>query len=354
MSNILNHILGCVLLVALCLAAQSVHAQKTDIITLINGDRITCDIKELERGLVRVKTDSVGTIYIEWLDIATIESQKQFNIETASGALAFGSISTSLDQQSIDVTYGDRTLRLEKHAIVEITRIKDSFWRRMDGAVGLGFSYKKANRDLQLNFAADAKYTSREHFYVAGLSALVSRQNDKSASERYVGNFARQSYIRAKWTSLARAELEQNTELDLKLRTLLQGGAVHQFLKTNRTRFDGAMGLALNDEQYFAVNKENRTSLELFGTLGYEYFKFNTPKADVVTRLNVFPSLTESDRIRTTLDAKVRWEIIKDLNWAITLYLSADNRPPETDFDQGTLQASGTDYGITTSIEWTY
>ena len=44
------------------------HAQKTDSITMINGDVITGELKELYRGLLKYSTDSMGTIYIEWLE----------------------------------------------------------------------------------------------------------------------------------------------------------------------------------------------------------------------------------------------------------------------------------------------
>ena len=342
------------LMVALAVAADSAMAQKTDIITLVNGDRITCEIKELQRGLLRVKTDSVGTIYVEWLDIATIQSAKNFTVETASGVLAFGSLATSEDKQGLDISYADRTVRLKKHAVVEITRVRATFWDRLEGSIGLGFSYKKANTDVQLNFAADSSYHTERHSYSAGISALVSSQNDNTATERYLADFSHQGYIRPNWSSLARADLEQNTELDLKLRTLIQGGGVYRYFNTNRNRLDNAAGLALNNESYFTETKDSRTSLELFFSVGYDFFKFNTPKADVTARLTLFPSLTESGRFRSSFDTKVRWEIISDLNWDITIFVSTDNQPPEAETAAGSAAASGTDYGIITSVAWTY
>ena len=49
------------------LLASTVFAQgKTDVVTLVNGDRITCEVSKLERGRLELKTDDIGTIYIEW------------------------------------------------------------------------------------------------------------------------------------------------------------------------------------------------------------------------------------------------------------------------------------------------
>ena len=342
------------LLAVLVLAADSALAQKTDKITLVNGDRLTCEIKELARGLLRVKTDSAGTIYLEWLDIATIQSEKYFSVETASGVLAFGTLGTSKDQASLEVTYAERTVGLKKNAVVIITRVRDSFWKRLEGSIGLGFSVKKANEDVQLNFSADGEYHSQRHVYLVQLSALVSSQNDNPAAERYVGSFAHQAYLKPKWASLAGAQFEHNTELDLDLRALIQGGAVYRFLNTNKTRLDGSGGLALNNEKYLSEGRDNRTSLELFASVGYDFFKFNTPKADVKIRFTVFPSLTEGGRVRTSLDSKVRWEIIADLNLALTIYSSTDNRPAGAELEDADETDNGTDYGFITSIEWTF
>ena len=45
---------------------------RTDVVTLLNGDRITGEIVELNRGRLELKTDDAGTIEIEWDNIARI------------------------------------------------------------------------------------------------------------------------------------------------------------------------------------------------------------------------------------------------------------------------------------------
>ena len=52
--------------VMVCLLALPAWAQKTDIVTLVNGDTLTCEIKLLDRGRLQVSTDHLGTVNIEW------------------------------------------------------------------------------------------------------------------------------------------------------------------------------------------------------------------------------------------------------------------------------------------------
>ncbi len=60
-------------------------AVKTDIVELVNGDRITCEIKKLDRGKLTVKTDGLGTLSIEWDDIQHISSKARYDVQLASG-----------------------------------------------------------------------------------------------------------------------------------------------------------------------------------------------------------------------------------------------------------------------------
>jgi hypothetical protein len=54
-------------LVFLCLTTQLFARDKTDILVMRNGDRITCKVKGLDAGLLYVSIDYVdGTTSIDW------------------------------------------------------------------------------------------------------------------------------------------------------------------------------------------------------------------------------------------------------------------------------------------------
>ena len=56
-----------------------------DRIHLKNGDVITGDIKELDRGKLRFKTRTMDTVFINWVDIDSIESDKYLRFERVDG-----------------------------------------------------------------------------------------------------------------------------------------------------------------------------------------------------------------------------------------------------------------------------
>ena len=61
------------------------HAAKTDVVTLINGNAITGEIKVLDFGALRYITDSMGTVSIDWEDIVSVTSNQNLQMVFGTG-----------------------------------------------------------------------------------------------------------------------------------------------------------------------------------------------------------------------------------------------------------------------------
>jgi hypothetical protein len=70
---------------AIGLAGTALAAPKTDVIVLVNGDRLTGEVKGLERGKLSFKTDATGTIQVEWNKVASLWSDQYLQVELTSG-----------------------------------------------------------------------------------------------------------------------------------------------------------------------------------------------------------------------------------------------------------------------------
>ena len=81
-----------ILILATVGISPSASAQKTDLIYLHNGDRVTGEIKEMVQGRMRISTDAFDQIYVKWEDVERIESDRQIQVETASGRRFLGPI----------------------------------------------------------------------------------------------------------------------------------------------------------------------------------------------------------------------------------------------------------------------
>ena len=75
--------LGIMILVGF--AAPVAAHDKTDVVTLKNGDRFTGEIKGVAREALEFDTEAVGTINIEWPHIASITSTFDYEVEVTEG-----------------------------------------------------------------------------------------------------------------------------------------------------------------------------------------------------------------------------------------------------------------------------
>ena len=142
-------------LAVVCSAAgvrDTFAAVKTDIVELVNGDRITCEIKKLDRGKLTVKTDGLGTISIEWDDILHITSKARLRRPACvRGTGRSARLSGPTSEPSMS-SRGAQTERFALGDIVRIAPLGGTFWRRLDGSISAGFSFTEANNQTQWTF----------------------------------------------------------------------------------------------------------------------------------------------------------------------------------------------------------
>ena len=106
-------------------------AQKTDVVTLLNGDKITGEIKDLNRGVLEFSTDDAGTIDIEWDKIGTVEAKRSFEVETSDGRRMLGTLGPPV-QRTLSVGTVDGVVALPMVEVTRITPIGRTFWAKLD------------------------------------------------------------------------------------------------------------------------------------------------------------------------------------------------------------------------------
>jgi hypothetical protein len=105
------------------LAWGQARADKTDIVELRSGDRVTCEIKRLERGRLQASTDSMGIVYIEWKDIVRVDSKELYVAELESGKRVRGRLMPAEDGQLV-VFRGNKATTLAMDQVVWLDPLK--------------------------------------------------------------------------------------------------------------------------------------------------------------------------------------------------------------------------------------
>jgi len=320
-------------------------AQKTDIITLVNGDKLTGELKELQTGLLELSTDNMGTVYIEWDKIAEIKTDKFFEIEVEDGRIYFGSLQPN-DKPGTMIVKGVtlETVLILKY-IIRIKQINESFWDILDGYIQLGVSFNKGSNVAELNFGADLIYTLKARRFELLLNSDISASEGNSTSKSQDASFTYYRYMKKKWFWGTLASINQNTELGLDLRGTLGATIGNDFIQSNKNLLNLAFGLT-GSREWYTDETDPENDLAALISNRFKYFIYESPGIFLDSYLNFFPYLTNWGRIRLTYDLALDWEIINNFYWDLSFYLNYDNQPQSEN-------ASEVDYSIETGIKYT-
>jgi hypothetical protein len=335
------------LLMTVALFTNLSHAadshRKTDIVTLYDGDKVTGEVKNLFSGLLEVSTKFMGTVKIEWRQVARIESLYRYEIAMVEGSRYYGKMETSSRPGELRFIDADGEHSFSALEVVEIRPVSETLKDRIDIHLALGYSYTKASSLGQGSFNTDIGYeTDRARNVLTGRLYLTDTESE-------VTNSGKMDLRRSVWTKRKGSfryllgTYETNDELELDYRLSAGGGLGHQFVKSPRSTWEGGIGAQLLTEK--TLSGDTLESAEAVLRTEYSTWKYTTPELRLKLDLSIFPSLTESGRVRADTDINIRWELVEDFYWEVTAFGTYDNQATED---------SEFDYGISTGVGWEY
>lgn len=341
-----------IFLIGLLFAVPS-YAAKTDIVTLVNGDDVTGEIKMLEFGALRYSTDSMGTVDIDWEDIVSVTSEQNLQIEMTDGSRYFGRLLKSDSQFTILIRTASQELSLPADEIVRITPIEtgEKIWQRMEGDFSLGLQSQKSSGVTTSNLDTDIRYRTRKFLVGLKLNSSTTNQpstEDPDATVTTMRQSAEANFQRFKsnrWFTDWYSRWDRNDEQGIKGRNSL-GGAVGRYLvQTNRNQFSLAAGLQATRTRFTSDNEESATEAE--GRIEIRYLHRSlVPEASMTFTSKIYPLIGDLSQYRAETDLSFRREFFDDFFWGLTIGHSYLSEPP--------TDASSSDHNITTSIGYSF
>ncbi|HET9251612.1 MAG TPA: DUF481 domain-containing protein [Candidatus Eisenbacteria bacterium] len=335
-----------ILLALVSLTAPALARSKTDLVFLNNGDRITGEIKLLDRGILQLGTDDIGTLKIEWEDIDSLVSVYQFRVEDHDGAKYFGAISLSRGGHLRVLDPGARA-DVPQEIVVAITPLEASFWQQLDGSISLGFSYTKSNALAQLTTDINVRRRTPTRLLELDMSSIATSQEDEETRRREDLSLSYSRLFEGPLFAVATGAAQANDELGLDLRLLFAPGMGLNLVQSNSNDLVSTAGLSVNREWSEPTSGNETYNLEGFLSVKHSIFRYDFPKTDITTDATVYPSLTSWGRVRAEIDISASREIVSDFTFVLSFYDSYDSDPPA----EG---ATRNDYGIVTSVGWTF
>jgi hypothetical protein len=319
-----------------------------------NGDRLTCEIKGLDNGVLYVGLDYVqGTVSVNWAKVNHVESKQLFLVRTQSGQSYVGAIASveSNESRPLSIEVVDESANnsfVEQTHVVGIDQTSDNFWHRFNGAISSGSTYSKANATRQYSLGANTRYLRESWVTGAYFNSTLSGSSGASnATRNNVQAYYRHLMRWDNWFYTAIGSFLQSTEQQIQLQSNAGTGIGRYIKNTNHAAINVFSGLAYQNTNYSQVIASQPNAQNTFaGMAGVDASLFRFDKTTVTLTATAIPALNQPGRIYTNVNATYFLKFWGNFTWNISFYGNWDNQPPRT--------FSGSDYGMTSGIGWTF
>ncbi|MBC2838831.1 DUF481 domain-containing protein [Robiginitalea sp. SC105] len=325
------------------LATVSTRAQN-DTLRLKNGNVLHGEIKGLVTGVLTMETPySDDDFTIDYEEVSGLSLERQSIVILAGGRRVVGNLRSAADGEVTIRTEEEGTLTVALEELTSLQQVKRRFLNRFDGYIDLGFNLTKANNNRQFTSSIGIHYRGVKWIGDFDVSTLRSERDEVAKVERNSGTLALTYLLSDKWYVLASTAFLSNTEQQLDGRWSLRAGPGRFLAISNRLVWGLGAGINYNVEN-FAGQEFDIESTEAFVTTNFNMHGFGDFSLN--TRLDFYPSLSESGRIRADYLLDVQYDLPWDFYVKTGFQFNYDN--------QAIVEGSQFDYILTSGFGWSF
>ncbi len=337
----------------LFLAVPTAAREKTDILVMNNGDRMTCEIKGLDASVLYVSFDYIdGTSPVDWSKVLLLESKQPFVVKTADGSAYTGTLRTleagaGRPMRIVVVNSGNEETVIEQSRIVQMLVTSEKRWQRFNGEISLGAIYSKGNQSAQYSLGSKVEYVRERWKAGATLDSSLSSSSGTTASTRNALRLTAQHLLPwNQWYYSGLGDFLQSSEQKIALQSTFGFGVGRYLINTNRATISVLGGVAWQNTNYKTsmIQLGNPNTAAALINLDASLFRFSRTNLDLTA--TALPAVSDPGRVRFNTQDYYYVKLFKNLKWNLSFYGNWDTRPP--------LGFSGSDYGSSVGISWTF
>lgn len=308
---------------------------KSDVIVMKNGDKITCEVKGLSSNTLYISVDYIlNTLSVDWTKVDHIDSKQLFLVRTQGGVVYTGVLSSpeAPDRRPVELVVREapeKTVTLKRTEVINVDETSRSFWERWYGSLGSGFTYTKGNETAQYNLNSDLGYGTERWSAGATYNSVLTTSTGVTTSTRNQISVSAQRLLRwNNWYYTGLANFLQSSVQGIQLQETFGGGIGKNIVNSGGTLFSVYGGFAwqqINYQQTVVAAQTQQVTFALIGT-DFKIFRFNRTNLDLTA--NFMPALSDPGRVQFNANVSYYVKLFGKLNWNFTFYANVDNRPP--------------------------
>ena len=333
------------------LASPAAAREKADVLIMKNGDRITCEIKKLERGQLAIKTSyTLGTIYIDWEKVERIESKQYFRVEATTGEFYTGAVALppakEAEERDLRIRGVSGEFKIPRPEVVVIDQLERGWIQNLSGSVDGGFSFTKSNNQTTYTLNASVGHKTKNRRFDARLSSTFSGQTSGQNTDRHNFSLTYLQRLRRRWFGSGTTDFLRSAQQQLNLRSMVGGGVGRELIYRPATRFFVLGGAAFSRELYSPGTGRDPEQNNAEGLIMAYFEMFRFDSTEITTRVRFFPSMSVPGRMRLDFDLSFKLDLIGDLYWNLSFWNNFDSHPP--------VDVPRNDFGGSTTIGWSF
>jgi hypothetical protein len=333
---------------ALALANPLSGRPKTDVITMKNGDRYTCEIVGLSDGQLAVKTvNTTGSVLLDWTKVDRIESTQFFAVELSDGSYLAGVIEKVPEADTINdfrITVAGQRMDVSAAAVVFISRSGAKLKGRLRGSVSAGVNYTKGNSATQYDFNGTVTLRTRTQEFTPAVATTFSGDNATSTLRNDV-SFQYWRALSSNWMIGSYNDFLRSDEQQLDLRAIFGAVGARRLKRTNRTNLTVVGGVVFTNEHYSGSSEADRQkNAEGLVAVRFSMFRFDSTNLYADTYL--YPSITNPGRLRIDSNVTGKIDMTHSVYLTVSFYSNFDSHPP--------VQVPRTDAGVNFGFGWSF
>jgi Protein of unknown function, DUF481 len=219
-----------ILVSPLDLAAQRV---RDEVVELSNGDRVTGEIKGLDRSYLTVRTIDLGTVQIRWQRVVRLNSNRTLELVLEDGRRLQGSV-VSPTLRTLDVTGGGGTVTVDLASIVVIRPVARSWIGNLTGRIDAGFDYTRGSDVTQSSVNAEVISRSPAYEGTLTFNAVLTVVEGQPESSQYFLGYRDIRFFTEHAFVGSLADVQGNRDLGIDIRGSVGAGFGYRLIKTQR------------------------------------------------------------------------------------------------------------------------
>jgi hypothetical protein len=216
-------------------AGLAAQRARDEVVELSSGDRVTGEIKGLDRSYLTVRTIDLGTVQIRWQRVVRLNSNRTLDIVLADGRRLEGSV-VSPTPRTLDVIIGGPggTVNVGFASIVVIRPVARSWIGNLTGSIDGGFNYTRGSDVAQSSVNAEVISRSPAYEGTLTFNAVLTVVEEEPDSSQYFLGYRDIRFFTERFFVGSLADVQVNRDLGIEIRGSVGAGLGYQLMKSQR------------------------------------------------------------------------------------------------------------------------